>query len=62
MKLRSSSDDSSISTSLRRFNTVALVAEGSIEKVDYSTSIEVLFCINEIVAFGFATSVVLRIS
>ena len=62
MKLKSSSDNSSIDTSLRRFNIVALIVEGLIEKIDYSTSIEVLFCIDKIVAFGFATSIILRIS
>ena len=62
MKLESSSDDGSMGTSLRRFDVVALVAEGSMEKVGYGTSIEVSFCVDEIVAFGFATSVVLRIS
>ena len=62
MKLKLSSDDGSIGTSLRQFDVVALVAEGSIEKVGYSTSIEVSFRVNEIVAFRFATSVVLRIS
>ena len=62
MKLRLSSDDSSIDTSLRQFDAVALVAEGSIEKVGHGTSIEVSFCVNEIVIFGFATSIVLRIS
>ena len=62
MKLKSSSNDSLIDISLRRFNTVALVVEDSIEKVGYSTSIEVSFRINKIVAFRFAISVVLRIS
>ena len=62
MKLESSSDDGSMGTSLRRFDVVALVAEGSMEKVGYGTSIEVSFRVDEIVAFGFATSVVLRIS
>ena len=62
MKLRPSSDDGSIGTSLRRFNTVALVVEGSIEKVGYGTSIGVSFRVNKIVTFGFATSIVLGIS
>ena len=62
MKLGSSSDDSSIGTSLGRFDAVALVAEGSMEKVGHGTSIEVSFRVDKIVAFGFATSVVLRIS
>ena len=62
MKLGLSSDDGSIGTSLGRFDAVALVVKGSIEKVGYSTSIGVSFRVNKIVAFGFATSVVLRIS
>ena len=62
MKFRSSSNDDSIGTSLRRFNIVALVVEGLIEKVGYSTNIEVLFRINKIITFRFATSIVLRIS
>ena len=41
---------------------MALVVEGLIEKVDYSTSIEVSFCVNKIVTFGFAISIVFRIS
>ena len=49
-------------TSLRRFNVVALIVEGLMEKVGHGTSIGVSFRVNEIVAFGFATSVVLRIS
>ena len=62
MKLRPSSDDSSIGTSLRRFNTMALVAEGSIKKVGHGTSIEVSFRVDEIVTFGFTASIVLEIS
>ena len=62
MKLKSSSDDSSIDTSLRRFDIITLVVEGSIEKISYSTSIGVSFRIDKIVAFGFTTSIVLRIS
>ena len=62
MKLEPSSDDSSIGISLGRFNTVALVAEGSMEKIDHSTSIEVSFRIDKIVTFGFTASIVLRIS
>ena len=62
MKLKPSSDDGSIGTSLRRFDVVALIVEGSIEKVGHSTGIEVSFCVDEIVTFGFATSVVLGIS
>ena len=62
MKLKSSSDDSLIGTSLRRFNTIALVVEDSIEKVSYSTNIEVSFRINKIITFGFTASIILRIS
>ena len=62
MKLESSSNDSLIGTSLRRFDIVALVVEGSIEKINYGTSIEVSFRINKIIIFGFATSIILRIS
>ena len=62
MKLEPSSDDGSIGTSLRQFDIVALVVEGLMEKVDYSTNIEVLFYIDKIVIFGFATSIVFRIS
>ena len=62
MKLGPSSDDGSIGMSLRQFNTVALVVEGLMEKVGHGTSIGVSFRVDEIVAFGFAASVVLRIS
>ena len=62
MKLGSSSDDGSMGTSLGRFDMVALVVEGSMEKVGHSTSIGVSFRVDEIVAFGFAASVVLGIS
>ena len=62
MKLKSSSNDSLIDTSLRRFNTIALVVEDSIKKVSYSISIEVLFRINKIIIFEFTTSIILRIS
>ena len=62
MKLGPSSDDGSMDTSLGRFDVVALVAEGSMEKVGHGTSIGVSFRIDEIVAFGFAVSVVLEIS
>ena len=62
MKLGPNSDDGSIGTSLGQFNAVALVAEGSMEKVGHGTGIEVSFRVDEIVAFGFATSVVLGIS
>ena len=62
MKLELSSDDSSIDTSFKRFDIVALIVKGSIEKVGYSTSIEVSFYINKIVMFGFTISIVLRIS
>ena len=62
MKLKLSSDDNSIDTSFKQFNIMALVVESLIEKVSYSTSIEVSFCINKIVTFGFTTSIILRIS
>ena len=62
MKLGPSSDDGSMGTSFRRFDTVALVVEGSMEKVGHGTSIGVSFRIDKIVAFGFAASVVLGIS
>ena len=62
MKLESSSDDSSIDTSFKRFDTMALVVKGLIEKVSYSTSIEVSFRVDKIVVFGFTTSIILRIS
>ena len=41
---------------------MALVVEGLIEKVGYSTSIEVSFRVNKIVIFGFTISIILRIS
>ena len=62
MKLRPSSDDGSMGTSLGRFNVVILVAKGSMEKVGHDTSIEVSFRVDKIVTFGFAASVILRIS
>ena len=62
MKLRLSSDNGLIDTSFKRFNTMALIVEDSIEKIGYSTSIEVSFRINKIVIFEFATSIILRIS
>ena len=62
MKLKSSSNNSLIDISLRRFNIVALVVESLIEKVGYNTSIEVSFYIDKIVIFGFATSIIFRIS
>ena len=62
MKLESSSNNSLIDISFRRFDTIALVIKGLIEKVSYSTNIEVLFRVNKIVAFRFTTSIVLRIS
>ena len=62
MKLKLSSNNSSIDTSLKRFNIIALIVKDSIEKVGYSTSIEVSFCINKIVIFEFTISVILRIS
>ena len=62
MKLKLSSDNGSIDISLRRFNVIVLIVEGSIEKVSYNTSIEVSFRINKIITFGFTISVILRIS
>ena len=62
MKLGLSSDDGSMGTSLGRFDVVALVVEGSMEKVGHGTGIGVSFRVDEIVAFGFAVSVVLGIS
>ena len=62
MKLELSSDDSSMGTSLKRFDTMILVVKGSMEKVGYSTNIEVSFRVDKIVTFRFATSIVLRIS
>ena len=41
---------------------VALIVKDLIEKVGYSTSIEVLFHINKIVVFEFTISIILRIS
>ena len=62
MKLRSSSNNSLIDISFGQFNTIALIVEGLIKKISYSTNIEVLFRIDKIVIFEFTISIILRIS